>query len=155
MAEEQPVKQSYQVSERRCRIVLDVPIRITEITPESVASYFTPDKSEEGMTWEWAERQNRLLRKLLADEEALNRFLIGIANSELGLLLQNDSIDGLSGEEEGQLMEGLYSGMGSADAHFFREAERDGILSENTELFHRAFVTSWKEAKLTSLMVVE
>ena len=50
---------SYQVIERRCRIVLDVPIRITKITPESVASYFTPSDSGEGITWEWAERQKR------------------------------------------------------------------------------------------------
>jgi hypothetical protein len=46
---------------------MDVEIRISQITPEYVASYFTPDETGEGLSWEWAERQNRLLSAMLKD----------------------------------------------------------------------------------------
>jgi hypothetical protein len=54
MADHQPEKDKYKVSERKRRIVTYVPIRITEITPESVADCFTSDETGEGLPWEWA-----------------------------------------------------------------------------------------------------
>jgi hypothetical protein len=79
VAEPPPVKHGYQVIERTCRIVFDVNILIREITPESVADYFTPDETGVGLPWEWAERQNRFLLALLQDEKALDQFLANIA----------------------------------------------------------------------------
>ena len=61
MAENPSQKSSRPVIERKCRVVFDVHIRISEITPENVADTFTPDETGEGLPWEWAERQNRLL----------------------------------------------------------------------------------------------
>jgi len=156
MAEKQTEKQTYKVIKRKCRVMIDVPIRITEITLESVASHFTPDETEEeGLSWEWAERQNRLLHMLLNDEELLKEFLLGAAGNDLGLLLNNDGAGGLPEEEESQLFKQLFSRMENADAHFFEKAQRDGILGENIDLFQRAFVTHWKEARLSGLMVIE
>ena len=155
MADNQPEKDNYKVIERRCRIVLDVPIRITEITPESVAGSFTPSDSDEGITWEWAERQNRLLQRLLADEEALKQFLEDVAATDLDILLEKDSVRGMPVEVEDELLEGVYCRMEREDARYFAEAKRDGTLGENLELLHKAFVTIWKEAKLTGLMMIE
>lgn len=155
MAKKQPEKKSYKVIEKRCRIVIDVPIRITEITPESVASYFTPDESDEGLTWEWAERQNLLLQRLITDEEALDEYLRGVAADDLGLLLENNGIGALAKDGAEHLFERVYSGMESADARFFEEAKKDGVLFDNTRLVDEAFVTDWKGAKLVGLMVLE
>lgn len=156
MADNEPEKENCKVIERRCRIVVDVPIRITEITRESVAKYFTPAESEEeGITWEWAERQNRLLLMLMQDEAIFNQFLASIASSDLAMLLQIEHITGLPNEVEDQLLERVYASMESADARFFEEAKRDGILDDNIELVYRVFVTTWQEAKLTGLTVIE
>ena len=146
---------SYQVIERKCRIVIDVPIRITEITPASVAGYFTPSDSDEGIAWEWAERQNRLLQKLLADEEALKQFLEDVAATDLDILLEKDSVRCMPVEVEDQFFEKLYSRMESDDARYFAEAKREGLLCENLELLYRAFVTIWQEARLRELTVME
>lgn len=155
MADKQPKTGSYTVIERACRIVIDVPVRITEITPQSVAEYFTPNESGEGITWEWAERQNRLLLMLMKDEEALKQWLLTVAREDVSHLLENDSFRCMPVEVEDQFFEKLYSRMESADARYFAEARREGLLGENLELFYRAFVTSWKEAKLTELTVME
>jgi len=155
MAEKQPEKKSYKVIKKRCRIVIDVPIRITEITPESVASSFTPDESDDDLSWEWAERQSRLLQKLLNNKEALDEYLRGVAADDLGLLLENDSIRALAQDGAEQLFQQLYSGMESADARFFEEAKKDGVLFDNARLVDEAFVTDWKGAELAALIVLE
>jgi hypothetical protein len=134
-------------------MVIDVPIRITEITRESVAKYFTPDESDKGLSWEWAERQNRLLLMLIKDEEALEQWLLAIAGEDASQLLENDSSRGLPVEVEDSLFERLYSRMDRADARYFAEAKSEGLLVENLELLYGAFETMWKESQLTELMI--
>ena len=131
---------------------MDVPIRISEITPESVADYFTPDETGEGLTWEWAERQNRLLQALMKDEEALDQFLVSVAESDLGFLLESEQIGDLEDEEEDELFEKVYSRMGREDALYFEEAKRNGTLYHNIELVHRAFVTDWQSAEIKKVI---
>lgn len=155
MADKQTEKQSYKVIKRKCRIVIDVPIHITEITPEIVADSFTPDESNEGMNWEWAERQNRLLQMLLNDEEALDEYLRGVAADDLGRMLENDSIGVLAKDGAEQVFQQLYAGMESADARYFDEAKKDGVLFHNARLVNEAFVTNWKRAELAGLMVIK
>lgn len=155
MADNQTDTDSYKVIERRCRLVIDVPLRITEITPQSVAEYFTPSDSDEGIAWEWAERQNRLLQRLLADEETLKQWLLAIAGEDVSHLLESDSFRCMPVEVEDQFFDQLCSRMESADARYFAEARREGLLGENLELLYRAFVTIWKEAQLTELTVSE
>jgi hypothetical protein len=155
VAEKAPNRDGYNVIERKCRIVMDVMIRISEITPESVAEYFTPDETGEGLPWEWAERQNRLLLALIKDEEVLEQFLLSIAADDLGSLLESEQIVGLSDEEEDELFEKVYSRMDSEDALYFREAKSDRSLYHNIELIHRAFVTDWKETELKDLSVIK
>jgi hypothetical protein len=149
---DEPTKsRDHDVAEFTCRIVMDVPVRAREITRESVAEEFTP--SDE-LSWEWAERQARLLRALLGDSKALHRYLIGIAKDDLGALLESAQIEGLPADEEDELFEGLYSVLAGADADFFRWARRVGTLYENMRRVHRSFVTDWKTAELKELYLI-
>jgi len=145
-------KRNHEVAEVTCRIVMDVKIRVRGITPESVVDEFIPD---EDLTWEWAERQNRLLQTLMSDGEALNQYLISIVKDELGSILNSSQIEGLSAEEEDELFEKLYSEMNDEDTLFFREARRDEILYENMRLVHTAVEPDWGSAKLEDVCVVE
>jgi len=135
---------------------MDVTIRVSEITPESVSSYFTPDEAgEEGLTWEWAERQNRLLQMLLQDKEALDQFLVNITREELEMLTQSEDEPNAPTNWEDGLFERVYSKMNSEDALFFQEAKKDGIRYENTQLVEKAFVIDWKKAKVEGRRVIK
>jgi hypothetical protein len=153
---ENPLEErSYNVIERTCRVVMDVKIRISQITPENVAGYFKPCETGEGLPWEWAERQNGLLLALLNDEEVLDQFLAGIAQSDLGFLLDSKRIKSLSDEEENDLFERVYRGLDRDDRLFFEEVRKDGILYDNLQLIHKAFVTAWKETEVVEVLVVK
>lgn len=155
MADEPPEKETQDVTEWMCRIVMDVRVRISEITPENVAGYFTPDEIGDGLPWEWAARQNRLLMAMLQDEEVLERFLTHIVKSDLGFFLESERIKGLSDEAEDELFEKMYDRIDSKDRVFFAEAKRDGILYHNIELIHKAFVTDWKNAEIKDVRVIK
>ena len=155
MVENPLEERSHNVIERTCRVVMDVKIRISQITPENVAGYFTPGATGEGLPWEWAERQNRLLLALLKDEEVLDQFLASIAKGDLGFLLESKRITGLPDEAEDELFEKVYNRLDSEDRAFFEEARRDGILYHNIELIHKAFVTDWKKTDVIDLFVMK
>ncbi|MCA1568299.1 MAG: hypothetical protein LC803_22175 [Acidobacteria bacterium] len=155
MAENPPQKSSRPVIERKCRVVFDVNIRISEITPENVADTFTPDETGEGLPWEWAERQNRLLLALLQDEEALEQFLTSITTSDFGSLLESDHISGMPDEEEGALFAKLLARMSKDDCVFFQEALKEGVLFDNIVLVHRAFVADWKRAEVKDVRAIK
>lgn len=152
MVDEQSEKRDHHVGEVTCRIVMEVKIRVRQITPESVADEFTPS---DDLAWEWAERQGRLLRALMSDGEALNQYLISIAKEDLGALLNSEQIEGMPADDEDKLFEKLYSRLADEDVRYFREARRDGILYDNMRLLHRSFVTDWKSTELKELYVVE
>jgi hypothetical protein len=136
-------------------VVFDVHISISEITPENVAAHFTPDETSEGLPWEWAERQNRLLLALLQDEEALDQFLTSIATSDFGSLLESDSVRGMPDEAEGALFARVFAGMGSDDCAFFQEAQSEGVLFDNIVLIHRAFVADWKRVEIKDVHAIK
>ncbi len=70
MADEPPGKNKHDLAEVTCRVVMDVKIRIRQITPESVADEFTPS---DDVSLQWAERQGRLLLALMSNGEALTK----------------------------------------------------------------------------------
>jgi hypothetical protein len=146
-----PQKDSANVIERKCRVVLDVAIRINEITPENVAHYFTPSETGTGLSWEWAERQNRLLHALLEDEASLDEFLRLITRDELEVITNNVYAKPQSDDE---LFERIYSKMDEEDALYFETAQNDGLLGENLELIYKAFVIGWKEAAINGVRVI-
>jgi hypothetical protein len=148
-------KHSGNVIERMCRVVFDVNIRISEITPENVADTITPDETGEGLPWEWAERQNRLLLALLQDEAALAQFLTSITTSDFGSLLESDRIRGMPDEAEGALFARVLAGMGSNDCAFFQEALREGVFFDNIVLIHRAFMTDWQRVEIKDVRALK
>jgi hypothetical protein len=154
VADTKPQRASCKVVERTCRIVLDVTVRVTEVTRESVTEHFTPSETDEGLTWEWAERQNRFLTALINDEEAFGRILASFAQDDLGLVLGSERIKGLPDGEEDRLYERIYSRMGKEDAAYFHEVQEEGHLWENLELFDRAIVTDWKMAAVGDVRVM-
>ena len=152
MAEKPPQKDSSNVMERTCSVVLDVTIRISEITPENVAEYFTPSQTGEGLSWEWAERQNRLLSALLLDEENLQEFLRRITRDELHMLIKSVHDQYRSDDE---LFEQVYSMMDDEDASYFQTAKEEGLLDENLELLDKAFTIGWKLAQIKDVRVIK
>jgi hypothetical protein len=135
--------------------VFDVNIRISEITPENVAGYFTPDETGDGLPWEWAERQNRLLLTLLQDKAALDQFLMDVVRSDFGSLLESDSVSGMPDEEESELFAKVFARMGSDDRVFFQEAQNEGVLFDNIALVHRAFVLDWQRAEIKDVRAIK
>lgn len=155
MAEKPPQTDSHNVIERTCRVVIDVKIRISQITPESVAGYFAPDETGAGLSWEWAERQNRLLLALLQNEDVLDQFLVSIVTGDLAALLESDRAGGLLDEAEDELFQKVYSDIDSADREFFEEARKDGILFENVALVHKAFANDLKRAEIKDVQMIQ
>jgi hypothetical protein len=135
--------------------VFDVNIHISEITPENVSDNFTPDETGDGLPWEWAERQNRLLLALLQDEEALAQFLTSITTSDFGSLLESDRIRGMPDEAEGALFAKVFARMGSDDCVFFQEARNEGVLFDNIVLVHRAFMVDWKSVEIKDVRAIK
>jgi hypothetical protein len=134
---------------------MNVRVRVSPITPENVAGYFTPDETGEGLSWEWAERQNRLLSALLKDEESLDQYLVGITRCSLELLVDSKLVADDQADEEDRLFEKVFSKMSSEDALYFREAMRDGLFPENIELLDRAFLIDWRGADIENVCVLK
>jgi len=156
LADELREEDPRDVTERTCRIVMDVRVRVSPITPENVAGYFTPDETGEGLTWEWAERQNRLLSALIEDEESLDKFLAGVTRCALELLVDSRRVAcNRADEEENRLLERVFSRMGGEDARYFREAKREGLLSENIYLVDKAFLIDWRGADIKDVRVTK
>jgi len=151
VASNPPQKDSPNAMERTCRVVLDVKIRIKEITSENVAEYFTASETGEGLSWEWAERQNRLLAALLGDEENLQEFLRRITRDELHMLIKSVHDQYRSDDE---LFELVYSKMDSEDVSYFRAAKEAGLLDENLELLDKAFTIGWRLAEIKDVHVI-
>jgi hypothetical protein len=148
-------KISAPLVERTCRITLDVKILVSEITRENVEDSFIPDETEEkGLTWEWAERQNRLLSMLIRDEETLNEFLIHVAEQEILFILNSDKTEQLESVER-KLIERIALRMEGEDARFFQEAIDDGILWENARLVDEALWLEWEKAEIREIHVIK
>lgn len=152
MAANPPHKDSPNVMERTCRVVLDVTVYINEITPENVAEYFTPSETGEGLSWEWAERQNRLLSALLGNEENLQEFLRRITGDELRMLIKSVQEHYRSDDD---LFEQVYSRMDDEDVSYFHTAKEEGLLDDNLELLDKAFRIGWKLAEIKDVRVIK
>jgi hypothetical protein len=153
---DEPPNIGQDLIERACRIVMNVRVRISEITPENVAGYFTPDETGEGLSWEWAERQNRLLSALLKDKESLDQFLAWIVRCDLDLLVDNRQVAGKQADEdEDRLFERVFSSMSREDALYFKEAMREGLLPENIELLNKAFTIDWRGVNIKDVRIIE
>jgi hypothetical protein len=141
--------------ERTCRITLDVRVLVNEITRENVAGTFIPNETDEnGLTWEWAERQNRLLLMIIQDEETLNEFLIDITMEDLkGILNIKPTRPGNSKELD--VIERLALRTKGKDKLFFQEAIDKGVFWDNAQLVDEAFWHEWVRAEIREIRVIK
>lgn len=108
-------------------------------------------------TWGWAEywadaaRQQRLLRALLRDREALDEYLTNLIcdevnsskDSKLNIILRRR-------DEEHLIMPVLFKLEQEDAAHFHRMIVEDSFV-ETTELFGKSFVVDWLSSSLVAL----
>jgi hypothetical protein len=134
--------------ERRYRMTLDFRVLIGEIAEGNVGIGNGGGGEQE---WDYVARQRRLLHALLRDEAVLAEFMTylvtdrvcGHSDSELGRVF------GVREQEE--MLEPVYSGMGEADARFFREVREADIFWENTERMELCFAVEWTGASLIEI----
>jgi hypothetical protein len=138
-------------STRRLRVTLDLMVTISDISQERVRRHYTWNEADPASSWEGAQRQQRLLLALLGDERALHRFLVYVLTTDLDAklgseLMKNERVE----EEDDEILEAVYAGMGEADAGFFREVRSAGVLYESTQLVHESFVVDWQRTGLVN-----
>jgi hypothetical protein len=140
--------------ERTCRITLDVRVLVNEITRENVAGTFIPaETSADRLSWEWAERQNRLLLMIIQDEETLNEFLIDITMEELKGILNIEPM-GPGNSTELDVIERLALRTEGEDKLFFQEAIDKGVFWDNAQLVDEAFWHDWVRAEIRGIQVI-
>jgi hypothetical protein len=148
--------------EKRLRMTLDFEVTISEITEEGLREHcrmFTnfEELMADPETHKNMERQQRLQRALLADEEALRRFLtyviVGEVNSNVGSRL--GEMFGMGREEtEEEILGPVFVRLDEEDARYYREASAAGMLWEYAELLSSSFVARWAGASLDEIRVV-
>jgi hypothetical protein len=138
-------------TEKRLRVTLELSICFGEITQEMVRESYL---WEDDFDWGWAERQQRLLRTLLKNEQALQKLLRYLIIEQLGDLTNSDLIKGIEVEEDEVILESVYSEMDEKDILFFQEVKKSGIFAENTQLIPMTWKIHWEEAKLIDIFAI-
>jgi hypothetical protein len=77
----------------------------------------------------------------------LDQFLAGRTRCALELLVDSGQAASDQTDEEEKLLERVFTRMDGEDARYFREAKREGLLSENIYLLEKAFVIDWRGVK--------
>jgi hypothetical protein len=138
-------------TQKRLRVTLDFLVTVSDISQERVRRHYTWNEADPHSSWERAERQRRLLLALLQDERALHRFLVYVLMNDLDAKLGSELMKNERVEEDDEILETVYAGMGEGDAGFFREVRSAGVLYESTQLVHESFVVDWQRTGLVNL----
>jgi hypothetical protein len=128
------------VVEKQVRVSIDIKFNLDEITEDDVKRDFMRSSNYEELiqdpiVWEIAERQNRLLRALLKDEELLNKFLTKwvverfLESSTRGQVHSAFNVE----EREEELIEPAIASLDEEDIAFFKDVIESGAYAENTE----------------------
>jgi hypothetical protein len=145
--------------EKRFRMVLDFKIIIVEITEDRVQEYYRfhgndQDKMERARVWESAKRQNRLLRALIKNQEALDKFLthiimeeIDFSDAELKKVFQVES--------EREMLNIVISKLAKKDALYFQELQDEDSFWENAEMFGESFVIELVGVSLAETRIIK
>lgn len=148
--------------EKRLRMTLDFEVSVGEITDEDLRKYYRwftdyDEMASDSETWGNIRRQQRLQLALLADEEALHRFLtyvvINEVDSRIGSRL--GAVFGMGREEtEEEILEPVFSRLDEEDERYFREVSEADMLWESVEVLSRSFVARWTGASLAEIKIV-
>jgi hypothetical protein len=126
------------IAEKRVSVTMEFRVSFREITPETVVEMYPSRDAEEvpveAAQMEAVERQGRLMRALLEDEEALRQFIACAVIDEVvagrGELLRKGLKVG--GEEEA--LRPLIKAVGGEVAEFYAAVEGEEMLIENIDL---------------------
>lgn len=126
------------IAEKRVSVTMEFRVSFREITPETVVEMY-PSRDREGVPVDAAqleavERQGRLLRALLEDEEVLRQFVACAVIDEVvagrGELLR----EGLKVGSEEEALRPLIKGLGGEVAEYYAGLEGEDIFVENIDL---------------------
>lgn len=155
MAEDIAVGDEGRVTGRWLRVTLDVEVRASEITRLDVLKRFANRQGGiPGWASEWAARQNRLLRALLADEETAGLFFYTVVKGELAAALDNEWLKILLREEQEMVLERAYLTLGAEDAEYFRKAHEAGKLFDEVGLMYGRIETDLECAELVDVRLL-
>ena len=139
------------LTERVCRVTLDLKIRIAEITLEKLRRSIYWDEADQESSLARADRQNRLLRALLRNEVALNQFLVYVAAGDLRSRLDADPVINVPVRDEDEILKLVVRDLGAEGTRLVEEAAAVGSLLDDTELFHKCFSVDWDNSVLSEI----
>ena len=126
------------IAEKRVSLTMEFRVSFREITPETVAEMYPSSDADEvpvdAAQLEAVERQGRLLRALLEDEEALRQFIGCAVIDEVvagrGELLR----EGLKVESEEEVLRPLIEALGGEVVEYYAGIEGEDMFDENIDL---------------------
>lgn len=142
------------LTERICRVTLDIKVRVTEVTSEILRRSIFWDEMDQARSFTLAESQHHLLRALLRDKDALQQFLAYVAMSDLRYRLDADMIVSAVVQDEDEILKSLLSRLSPEEADHICDGAGDASIGEKIELFHQCFSIRWNESVLTQIEVV-
>jgi hypothetical protein len=139
------------LTERVCRVTLDLRIRVSEITLEKLRRSIYWDEADQESSLARADRQNRLLRALLRSEVALKQFFAFVAVGDLKFRLHADPCVAVPLSDDDEILQSVLRDLGAEGGRLVEEAGAVGSLLDDTELFHRCFSVDWDNSVLSAI----
>lgn len=140
------------LTERVCRVTLDLKVRITEVTSEILRRSLFRNETDQARLLALTGRQNSLLHALLRDKDALQQFLAYVAVSDLRFRLDADMIVSAVVQDEDVILKSLLSRLSPEEVAHICDGH-DGI-GEEVELLHECFSLNWNESILAEVEVM-
>jgi hypothetical protein len=139
------------LTERVCRVTLDLRICISEITFEKLRRSIYWDEADQASSLARADRQNRLLRAFLRNEVALDQFLAYVAMGDLKFRLDADPSVTVPVSDDDEILKLVLRDLEAEGARLVEEAAAVGSLLDDTELFHKCFSVDWDNSVLSEI----
>jgi hypothetical protein len=146
--------------EKRLRLTVDFKIIADEITRQTVENYYRhyvnyQELMRSALTWEIAERENRLLHTLIQNAEALDRFLTYVILDEVDPAEGSRVRELLQVGNEEEILEPVILSLNEEDVEFFKGVCAEGLFHENTQLFKYSVSVEWLGARVMEIRVLE
>jgi hypothetical protein len=142
------------LTQRVCRVMLDLKVQVTEVTAEILRQSIFWDEMDQSRSFTFAERQNYFLKALLRDKEALQQFLAYVAMSDLRYRLDADLIVSAPIQDEDSILKSVLARLSPEEADQICDDASAPAIGEDIELLHRCFSIRWNESVLARLEVV-
>lgn len=144
--------------EKRVRLTVEFRVSFREITAETAVE-MNPERDpaelrRDPRTLRDVARQGRLMRALLADEEALRGFIASAVIAEVvsnrGELLRK----ALKVESDEQVLRPVTESLGGDDSAFYREVRAEGVFDEQIDLLYYSTPVECLGVQLTEVSEV-